>query len=168
MVERETNEQLFSPMLVYRFFCNKQHIHAPWAPTVVNGRAIFPTHSEAAYPEVLCQRIASLLKHEMLRHGAIEIANLPQQGRSQGKSLDRVVLGSLPRGKHVKPLVSEYGAYLQVINAVQSDDMLHRFLDSMPKGAVIQSRLLTTRGEVRDAVAKQIKKKTSWRRSWNS
>ena len=151
-----TNVDWFDSLQV---FCNKQHTHAPWTPTVVDGRVSFPTHSEAAYPEVLCNRISSLLKDEMMRQGALDVDDLTKQVKSQGKSLNRVVLGALPRGKHVKPLVSEYGSYVTVINSIQSDDGLQSFLKVLPKGASIQSRLLTTWGEVRDAIARQAKKR---------
>ena len=150
-----TNVNWFDSLQV---FCNRQHTHAPWTPTIVNGRAVFPTHSEAAYPEVLCQRISSLVRQEMFTRGALEIADLQQQVSVPGKSLNRVVLGALPRGKHIKPLVSEYGTYVQVIQAVQSDTQLQQFVNSLPKGSTIQARLLTTWGEMRDACDKQIKK----------
>ena len=94
-----TNVNWFDSLQV---FCNRQHTHAPWTPTIVNGRAVFPTHSEAAYPEVLCQRISSLVRQEMVTRGALEIADLQQQVSVPGKSLNRVVLGALPRGKHIK------------------------------------------------------------------
>ena len=151
-----TNVEWFDSL---QLFCNKQHSHAPWTPVVIDGRVSFPTHSEAAYPEILCQRIASLLRQEMLNQGACDVDSLHMQTKSHGKSLNRVVLGSLPRGKHVKPLVSEFGTYVNAITPVQSDDLLQNFLQTLPKGSSIQLRLLTTWGTVRDAVYKQIKKK---------
>jgi hypothetical protein len=51
----------------------------------VNGRVTFPTHAEAAYPEILCDRIASLLKQQLLNMGAIEVTDLTKQVHSQGK-----------------------------------------------------------------------------------
>ena len=55
--------------------------------------------------------------------------------------------------------MSAFGAYDYAIGPVQADHLLQKFLLSLPKGASIQSRLITTWGEVRDAVNKQIKKK---------
>ena len=52
---------------------------------MVNGRVTFPTHAEAAYPEILCDRIASLLKQQLLNMGAIEVTDLTKQVHSQGK-----------------------------------------------------------------------------------
>ena len=140
-------------------YCDKQHAHAPWHPTVVDGRVNFPTHAEAAYPEILCNRIASMLKHALVTQGAIEVTNLEDQVKNHGKSLNRVVLGALPRGKHAKPLVSEFGAYINVVQAPQQDSGLHDLLHQLPKGAAIQSRLLSTWGEVREAVERQTKKR---------
>ena len=127
---------------------------------MINGKVTFPTHSEAAYPELLCQRMSSLLKDHLLKNGVVEVDSLPQQTASSSKSLNRVVLGALPRGKHVKPLVSEYGVYLNVIADVQqSETQLQQFMTKLPKGAAIQSRRILTWGEVRDALAKNIKKR---------
>ena len=48
--------------------CDQQHSHASWAPYIDDsGRQIFPTASEAAYPELLCTRIACILKAEALK-----------------------------------------------------------------------------------------------------
>ena len=151
-----TNVDWFDNLELY---CDKQHSHAPWTPTVLDGRVTFPTHAEAAYPEVLCNRIASMLKNALLAQGAIEVTNLATQVQHHGKSLNRVVLGALPRGKHAKPLVSEFGAYITVVQAPQRDEALHNFVKTLPKGATIQSRLLTTWGEVREALEKQRKKR---------
>ena len=41
----------------------------------------------------------------------------------------------------------------------QCDDRLKPFLDTLPKGSVVQSRLVTTWGEVRDTIEKQVKKR---------
>ena len=127
---------------------------------MINGKVTFPTHSEAAYPELLCQRMSSLLKDHLLKNGVVEVDSLSQQTASSSKSLNRVVLGALPRGKHVKPLVSEYGVYLNLIADVQqSESQLQQFMTKLPKGAAIQSRRILTWGEVRDALAKNIKKR---------
>ena len=95
----------------------------------------------------------------MLQQGALDVEDLTKQVKGRGKSLNRVVLGAFIRGKHVKPLVSEYGSYVTAINSVQSEDGLHSFMKALPYGASLQSRLLTTGGEVRDAIAKQGKKR---------
>ena len=40
-------------------YCRGDHQHASWAPYHHNGRLMFPTASEAEYPTVLCNRMAS-------------------------------------------------------------------------------------------------------------
>ena len=87
-----TNVSWFDSLQV---FCNKQHTHAPWTPTVTAGKVEYPTHSEAAYPALLCDRISSLVKCEMLKQGAFDSEDLQQHVRSEGKSLNRVVLALL-------------------------------------------------------------------------
>ena len=48
-----------------RLLCDQQHQHASWAPYIdEHGRQVFPTASEAAYPELLCTRVACILKAE--------------------------------------------------------------------------------------------------------
>ena len=99
---------------------------------MVNGRVSFPTHSEAAYPEVLCNRISSLLKDEMLKQGALDVDDLTKQVKGRGKSLNRVVLSAFTRGKQVKLLLSAYGLYVTAVNSVQSEDGLHCFMKALP------------------------------------
>ena len=138
--------------------CDKQHSHAPWTPQVVDGKIIFPTHSEAAYPKILCERIVTLVLNKVLELGATTADTLGQRVPTQHKTLNRVVLGALPRGKHVKPLVSEFGTYVNVVLPPQCDDELQSLMTLCPKGTTVQSRLLLTWGEVRDAMEKQKKK----------
>ena len=138
--------------------CDRQHSHAPWTPTVVDGKVHYPTHSEAAYPEILCNRMSSILLAIVLAQGAFVATDLQQHAQSHGKTLNRVVLGALPRGKHVKPLVSEFGQYVNVILDAQTDEGFSNFMSKLPKGSAVQSRLITTWGEVRDMIDKQVKK----------
>ena len=113
--------------------CDKQHTHAPWTPTVVAGKVHYPTHTEAAYPEILCQRIVSIVLAKVLELGAIETETLEKHVKADGKSLNRVVLGAMPRGRHVKPLVSEFGEYINVILPCQCDLQLQKSFPDCPK-----------------------------------
>ena len=85
-------------------------------------------HSEAAYPEILCNRIASLLKAETLRQGALEVDNVKTMVKHQSKSTNRIVPGALPRGQQIQPLVSEFGTYINVTFDVQFGEALQQFL----------------------------------------
>ena len=138
--------------------CDKQHSHAPWTPSVINGKVHYPTHSEAAYPELLCERMASIVLAIVLAAGAVVTDDVPKHAQLHGKTLNRVVLGALPRGKHVKPLVSEFGTYINVVINAQCDNFLQPFMETLPKGSSVQSRSVLTWGEVRDSIERQVKK----------
>ena len=139
-------------------YCDKQHAHATWP---VRGRwpRQLPYSCRSCVSGNSVQPDCIDAKHALVTQGAIEVTNLEAQVKNHGKSLNRVVLGALPRGKHAKPLVSEFGAYINVVQAPQQDSGLHDFLHQLPKGAAIQSRLLSTWGEVREAVERQTKKR---------
>ena len=142
--------------------CDKQHSHARWTPTAVEGKVNYPTHSEAAYLETLCNRMSSTLLAVVLAQGAFVTTDLQQHAESHEKTLNRVVLGALPRGKHVKPSVSEFGQFVNVVLDAQTDVGYNHFLSKLPKGSTVQSRLITTWGDVRDMIDmidKQVKKR---------
>ena len=40
--------------------CDGQHVHAKWNPEVKDGKIVYPTHEEAAYPMLLCKRLADI------------------------------------------------------------------------------------------------------------
>ena len=66
---RNPTSDLFQSL---HLLCDNSHAHASWAPyTDDTGKRFFPTASEAAYPELLCQRVACILKEEALRTGFI-------------------------------------------------------------------------------------------------
>ena len=144
--------------------CDKQHTHAPWTPTVVAGKVHYPTHTEAAYPEVLCQRIVSVVLEKVLQLGAIETETLEKHVKAEGKSLNRVVIGAMPRGRHVKPLVSEFGEYINAILPPQGDSQLQQLMSKLPKGSKVQTRYLSTWGQVRDDLDRQVKKRSLQRK----
>ena len=52
------SDALFMPLAIR---CTRDHDHAPWRPVFQDGCWQFPTTEEAAYPWLLCQRIAALL-----------------------------------------------------------------------------------------------------------
>ena len=93
------------------------HRHQPWKPSVVEGKLQFPTAEEAAYPTLLCVRLAELCRNQLLSLGAIEPEDLEQQQKVESMSTHRIVLSALPRGKKFKPLVSEYGSYITTLHA---------------------------------------------------
>ena len=122
--------------------CDKQHAHKAWVPTKEGGKHLrFPTAEEAAYPVIMCSRIISKLATIVMSMGATVTETLEQQlNDSQDAAADRLVLGALPRGRKVKPLVAEFGSYkFGVFNPQRPSDS-DRILETLPKGAKVISR----------------------------
>ena len=89
--------------------CDGSHFHQKWNAEIIDGKVVFPTHLEAAYPILLCERLASIAKLKALELGAVEIQTLEQQTQHAPSSQHRFLLDMLPRGRKFKPLVSEFG-----------------------------------------------------------
>ena len=121
------------------------HKHKSWQPTVIDGKVQYPTAEEAAYPILLCARMAEIVRDQLLQLGVVDVENLEQQIQVEHTSLHRVVLSALPRGKKFKPLVSEYGQYHTVVHAPHVENPI----DVVPAGAKLVHQRLAQRGEVR-------------------
>ena len=119
--------------------CDGSHFHEKWNAEIIGGQVLFPTHLEAAYPILLCQRLASIAKLKALEFGATEVHTLEQQVEHAPSSQHRFLLDMLPRGRKFKPLVSEYGHYQQWAIALPG---LHeqQVLSELPKGAKVVHR----------------------------
>jgi len=122
-----------------------QHIHKSWMPSIVDGKVQYPTAEEAAYPKLLCQRLAECFRAALLDMGALDVEDLQQQQQTEQPSMHRLIMGALPRGKKFKPLVSEYGTYITVLHDshVQEQDL------TLPAGAKLVHQRLAKRGELR-------------------
>lgn len=95
--------------------CDRKHKHKPWTSTLHSGKVKFATSGEAAYPLLLCECIVNCIKRIALEMGAHAPDTLAEQAEGPTKDrLSRLVLGALPRGQKVKPLVNEFGSYLTV------------------------------------------------------
>ena len=129
--------------------CGKSHNHAKWNPEVIDGKMVFPTHQEASYPILLCQRLAAIIKDHAFAMGAHDVTNLQQQLEETSLSGHRFILGMLPRGKKFKPLVSEYGAYQKHVFDINQSTQHEKVLQKLPKGSKILHRRLQ-RGVLRD------------------
>ena len=129
--------------------CDKSHNHAKWNPEVIDGKTVFPTHQEASYPILLCQRLAAIIKDHAFSMGAHDVTSLQQQLEETSTSGHRFILGMLPRGKKFKPLVSEYGAYQKHVFKMNQSAQHDKVLQTLPKGCKILHRRLQ-RGVLRD------------------
>ena len=136
-----TNVRWFNPLAL---LCDGSHPHKPWTTVARNKRLTFETASKAAYPFVLVQRMAAIVKQ-------IDALDLQAQSDKPHHSLHRVVMGAFPRGKRLKPLLADFGDYRTVLCAAQNTQPLDKHLESMPKGAAIVRRHILERGEVERA-----------------
>ena len=93
------------------------HKHKSWKPMVIDGRLVYPTAEEAAYPKLLCSRVASILRDKLVSLGVVDAQDLKEQVVTSQPSLHRLILSALPRGKKFKPLVSEFEYYISLVHA---------------------------------------------------
>lgn len=129
--------------------CDGGHVHQPWKPTKQDNNIFYPTSEEAAYPILLCQRIAGIVLQQVLNMGASEAKDLQEQQSSTNESMHRFLLGMLPRGKRFKPLVSEYQSYKSFVHLQGDEHMFQQEFNKLPKGTKVFSRRLVQWGEVR-------------------
>ena len=136
----------FLPLAI---LCQDEHYHEPWAPKIIDGRVTYPTAQEAAYPPLLCQRLAALVKQKFLENNGSEAFDLQQQQQHEHKSLHRFVLNALPRGKQYRQTVSEFGTIVSVVSPLSECDFT--FLTPKPR---LLERRIETWGDIRVGVEK--------------
>ena len=123
-----------------RILCDGKHTHAKWNPKPVGTQLSFPTSEEAAYPALLCKRVVAILHDYALKHGASKSDTLAEQLLATTTTSHRWVLDMLPKGKRLKPLVSEFRDYKHFLNDVHSDPEVHACFQCYPKGARLVHR----------------------------
>ena len=129
-------------MFPLEMFCDGSHIHKSWRPRVQDGNLVFPTAEEAAYPWLLCTRIANIAK--------TEVQSLRQQlGDENFTKMNRYLFGALPRSIKLKSMVPEFGAQAAVVSPAQHADFTDAVPASFPKGATVLSRALLQWGKFR-------------------
>eukprot|EP00435_Cladocopium_sp_Y103_P063984 s44_g25.t1 len=69
--------------------CDESHTHAQWNPTPVGGALKFPTAEEAAYPVMLCKRVAGILYKYALERRTINPDNLQEQLPTRARIVQR-------------------------------------------------------------------------------
>ena len=88
-----------------RALCTHDHPKNAWRPYIdQHGRPVFPTKAEAAYPELLCQRIAQIVRLEAIERGATVDPNAykPTDKQADARINRKHGLAALP------PVVAEY------------------------------------------------------------
>ena len=131
--------------------CSRDHDYAPWQHSFSSRWSPNPPTDEAAYPLLLCERIASLVQQSLADMGIRPPATLEQQTATRASSaVNAMTMGFLPRGQKLRPLVSEFGAYQSVAVSVQLPAInLARLLRQFPAGARVVSRKLSHWGDLR-------------------
>ena len=102
--------------LTFSFLC-------PWSATSSwqpyrnsHGQIVFPTKEEAAYPKLLCERVACILKSEAVEQGFSFADDLEELLHQRPQAAARQLFTAQPRAHRLKPLVSEYGYYTILLN----------------------------------------------------
>ena len=129
------SDALFMPLAIR---CTRDHDHAPWRPVFQDGRWQFPTTEEAAYPWLLCQRIAALLAESS--PGLAESCSLVRPP-------EQIALERQPR--YAKPLVSAFCGHDSWAVPLNHDGAIAGILACYPKGSRVLKRKLVPWGLVR-------------------
>ena len=112
---------------VLQLECDGSHAHATGAPPMQNDTPVFPTAQEAAYPVLLCERIADCLVRACQQRGAIAF---PDHQVTAGFAWEKRAarlwgIAAMP------PLVSEYALLASVsLSHVQAAGLIN----SLKKG----------------------------------
>ena len=127
--------------------CDKTHKHAAWRPyRDTNGKMIFPTASEAAYPKLLCLRVAHILLTEAQRLGRLCISTLDEQLQVTPDVAKRQLFTGQPRAQKLRPLVSEFGSYVTIFASLNDEPSLEAVLKTLPKGTKVCHRAIIQGG----------------------
>ena len=132
--------------------CQNDHFHLDWKPVfdpTKKSTVKFPTSSEAAYPFLLCKRLVDAVRKALLQKGAQDVVSSHQQLEHQETTAHFFLLGTLPRGKKFKPLVSEYSHSLQRVVGQNDSSGLEGMIKKFPKGAKPLHRRFSKWGEAR-------------------
>ena len=121
--------------------CTKDHTHEPWQPVFRDGHWRYPTAEEAAYPWLLCQRIAALLLDAST--GMVNCCPLVRPP-------EQVALERQPR--YAKPLVSAFRGHDAWAVPLNNDLAINAVLACYPKGSKVLKRKLMPWGLVRVCV----------------
>ncbi|CAE7231137.1 unnamed protein product [Symbiodinium sp. CCMP2592] len=122
--------------------CDGCHFHDAWLPKVADGELRRRNRNDVSLPPLFLERAVSCLLHFASAQGAKLHVCLSSQLHVPCAAASRLVLGALPRGKVLKPLVPEFGRYLKVLTYPESGALL-RFMRTLPNGAKVTSRFLS-------------------------
>ena len=128
--------------------CSKDHAHSSWAPRLVNGRPSFPTADEAAYPILLCKRVACLV---LQGGGPLQV---PQSLHGPSSKVTRLVWEKPSR--RFAALVLEYIDFDLWAVPLEQQQRTTQILKCYPKGSRVCERRLCLWGQVRACVLPRV------------
>ena len=132
-------QDVFYPLTA---FCDGKHKHATWNPVAIGGNLTFPTAEEAAYPILLCKRIVALLVQYAVSHDAERPETLEEEIPKTANTAHRWIMDMLPKGKKMRPLVSEFQAYCSFLSEPALEPKNNSFFKQQPKGSRVIHRQL--------------------------
>ena len=109
-----------------RALCSHDHPKDAWRPYMDQyGRPVFPTKAEAAYPELLCQRVAQIVRLAAIDRGAKVDPNAyrPTDKQSDAKLNRKHGLAALP------PIVAEYKL---VTDTIPNSKVSYKVISALP------------------------------------
>ena len=121
--------------------CDQSHQHESWKPRWVDGKLFFPTAAEAAYPYVLCQRMASLCLDEAKAREVSPCETLQEQLSLDLGTGKRNLFAAQSRGNKLKQILGEYGSTIQAAVPLGFQN-LDKMLKDFPKGTKVVHRQL--------------------------
>ena len=130
-------KDVFSPLSCV---CDGSHQHAQWNPIEDATGLRFPTAEEAAYPHLLCKRVVDLIIQHVLQEGAAQHVTLDSQIATSSSTSHRWILDMLPKGKKLRPLVSEFKGYAFFLVSPSQEPEHTVFFKQQLKGARILQR----------------------------
>jgi hypothetical protein len=169
-----STQDVFHPLTA---FCDGKHKHATWNPVAIGGNLSFPTAEEAAYPILLCKRIVALLVQYAVSHGAEQPETLEEEIPKTANTAHRWIMDMLPKGKKMRPLVSEFQAYCSFLSEPALEPESNSFSNNNPKapesyidsysgekfGSMVQQFFGRRRQKKRNLMTKPYKNFLTWR-----
>ena len=105
--------------------CDNSHTHKSWKPTLdANGKPVFPTASEAAYPKPLCDAVTRAVVAECAARGV----SFRAEAFQPTLHAENQTISSKRGHKSLPPLVAEY----LVVTDVQPQNCDFKSLDRIP------------------------------------
>ena len=112
--------------------CTKDHNHGLWKPCIVDGKPFFPTSQEAAYPALLCQCVAEIVR--------AHCARCPLQQSIFGPESARLRLAFEKQPRRSRALVSEFAHYDPWAVPLEDPTATDKLLQCYLKGARVRDK----------------------------